>query len=699
MNLAEMTSSKVTTTHQAKLAYVYVRQSSLQQVLHHRESTDLQYRLVERAVHLGWPRERVQVIDDDLGQSGASVEHRLGFQRLTAEIGLGRVGLVVSLDASRLARNNKDWYQLLELCSLFGTLIADSESLYDPCLYTDRLLLGLSGMMSEAELHHLKLRLQAGARHKAERGALRLHLPAGLQRQADGQVTFHPDAEIQARIRLVFQKFKELGTARRVLRFLRQQGLPLPVRPLKGPTPQEVIWQPARTSALLYILKNPAYAGAYVYGQVMSDPARRRPGRRHSGKVRLPIDKWPVLLHNAYPAYISWEEFMTIQAQLRANRNLYGAGHVGAPRQGQALLQGIVLCGRCGARMRVVYTGDQGQLPAYTCAQARKLYGLPRCQEVRGPALDAAVEQALLAALAPDQIALALAALAQLEQEAATLQQHWQLRLERARYEAERARRQYTAVEPEHRLVARTLERQWEEKLRAVEQVEQEYQQWQQQQQLVLTPADRQEILALGENLPQLWRAPSTTHADRKQIVRLLIKEVLVDRERATGQVWFQINWQTGASSEHWYTRAVWRYGDQADVATLRQRLSELHAAHRPDEAIAATLNAEGFRTARRRRFSRGMVRLLRKAWQLPVEHPWDNPSLRWADGAYSIEGAAAALGVSTQTIHHWLKKGRLQGEQWGPHRPWRVFLSEEQIASLRSTRTGLRNAANMEVS
>ncbi len=285
MNLDPL-NSKITTLHLAKWAYVYIRQSSVGQVLHHRESTDLQYQLVARATALGWPAERITVIDEDLGKSGASAAERPGFQHLLAEVGLGRVGLVLSFDASRLARNNYDWYQLLELCSVFGTLIADHERVYDPVIYTDRLLLGLSGMMSEAELHQLKRRLQAGAWNKARRGELHQALPVGLVRFPSGEVSLHPDAEVQARLRLVFEKFTELQVARAVLRYFRDAELLLPARPLRGPAPHEVVWQPARTSMILAILKNPAYAGAYVYGRHTQDPTHHTPGHPYSGIVR-----------------------------------------------------------------------------------------------------------------------------------------------------------------------------------------------------------------------------------------------------------------------------------------------------------------------------------------------------------------------------------------------------------------------------
>jgi DNA invertase Pin-like site-specific DNA recombinase len=676
--------SKVTTEHRAKLAYVYVRQSSLAQVTRHGESTEMQYELVERAARLGWPADRIKIIDEDLGKSGASAQNRLGFQHLIAEIGLAHVGLVVSLDASRLARNNSDWYQLIELCSVFGTLIADAESLYDPGVYADRLSLGLSGMMSEAELHHLKLRLHAGERHKAERGELRLALPIGLVYVRGGEIALDPDEEVQSRVRLVFAKFAELGTANAVVRYLRRAELCLPSRPLRGPAPHELFWQPATVSAVLAILNNPAYAGTYVYGRHTTDATHRKPGRPYSGTVPVPIDRWPVIIHNHHPEYITWDAFLAHQAQLRANHSHYDEDRHGVPRKGQALLQGIAICGRCGGRMSLHYSGPHGEFPVYKCDFGRNEVGSARCQEVRALGLDSEVERLVLEALAPDKIALALAAVEQLELEQATLRKQWQLRVERARYEAERARRQYNAVEPENRLVARTLEHEWEEKLRTVEKAEQEYQAWLQQSRLELTLADRQDILALAEDLPRVWHASTTTHADRKQIVRCLIKEVILDQGRERGKVWFQINWQTAATSEHWLVRRVQAYSEYAHLEALQQRIRDLAGQGKLDDEIAATLNAEGFRTAHSYLFTNKLLWMLRHEWNIPAAKATGENPLRWADGSFSVEGAAAIVGVHTSTIHHWLRRDMLHGQQLRKGAPWKIYLTDQQIDELR---------------
>jgi DNA invertase Pin-like site-specific DNA recombinase len=685
LNAPSICEDRVTTAHRAKLAYIYVRQSTAGQVRQHQESTELQYRLVDRATWFGWPRERIEVIDDDLGKSGATSDGRCGFQRLIAEIGLGKAGLVLSLDASRLARNNRDWHQLLELCSLFGVLIADGERLYDPCAYHDRLLLGLSGIMSEAELHQIKVRLHQGERQKAARGELRLPLPAGLVYGRDGRVVLNPDEEVQARLLLLFAKFQELPSAKAVMRYLQQAGLRLPVRPLRGPAPHEVLWQPADSARVLHILKNPAYAGAYVYGRRRRNPIGRRPGSRHGRTMAVALQDWSVCLKDVYPGYISWEEFMANQRRLADNLNRYDANRPGVARKGGALLQGIVVCGRCGRHMYLRYSGPHGDYPVYHCSADQQRDGGRRCQEVRALSVDAEVEKLALAALAPDQIALAVAALGELEEEVRLLERQWALKRERARYEAERARRQYDAVEPENRLVARSLERAWEEKLRHVEKVEAEHESWRRERPISLTDADRDRILSLGQNLPRLWTAASTTAAERKQILRLLVKEVVLDQRRARGQVCIRIVWQTGATSDHRIQRRVQAYTDYADL--LESRIRALNAAQRMDGEIAAILNAEGLVSARGRPFSGGGVHVLRKRWRIPtvkINGKEANPR-RWPDGTYSVQGAAEVLTITPQTVFKWLRKGRLTGEQLVKGMPWKIILSDQQITVLKA--------------
>jgi DNA invertase Pin-like site-specific DNA recombinase len=673
---------RLTPARRAKLAYIYVRQSSITQVKHHQESTELQYRLVDRAVNLGWPRERVQVIDEDLGKSGAGHADRLGFQRLIAEIGLGNAGLVVSLDASRLARNNRDWHQLLELCSLFGVILADGERLYDPSAYHDRLLLGLNGIMSEAELHQIRIRLHQGELQKAARGELRTALPSGLSHDRVGRIVLNPDEEVQARLRLVFAKFRELQSARAVLLYLHRNVLRLPVRPLLGPAPHELVWRDASNSQVLYILHNPAYAGAYVYGRRMTQPAQRGTRGRPTS-VKVPLGEWKVCLQSAHAGYISWEEFMSNQKRLLDNANSPKVGRRGAPRKGAALLQGIASCGRCGHRMSVRYSGPNSDYPVYCCRADQEQTMTPLCQEVRALPVDELVAQVLLDALAPDQIKIAIAAMDQMTHEAQQLEQQWSLRRERARYEAERARRQYHAVEPENRLVARSLERAWEDQLRAVDAVEQEYHQWRQQDPVALEAEDLKALEALASDLPALWHTPTTRPEERKRILRMIIQEVLLDQKRSRGQVWVKIIWQTGATSEHQMLRRVQSYNDDyADLDYLRHRITQLNAEGLMDKQVAAQLNDEGVVSARRRPFTYENVWLLRQRWGLPAVKlsPTGSNPPRWPDGSYSVQGAAAAIGVTPQAIFDYLANGLLSGRQMVKGQPWQIDLTTEQI-------------------
>lgn len=674
---------RVSTIHRAKLAYVYIRQSSPGQIRHHQESTTLQYRLVERALTLGWPRERVTVIDEDLGKSGAESRLRCGFQRLIAEVGLGHAGLVLSFDASRLARNNGDWHQLLQLCSMFGVLIADSERLYDPGLYHDRLLLGLSGIMSEAELHQIRMRQHQAERQKAARGELRIPVPAGLVHVPGGGIMLNPDAEVQARIRLVFDRFTCLGSAKAVVRYLRKAELPLPVRPLRGPAPHEVLWREANDARVRSILKNPAYAGAYVYGRRCAAPERRTMQSRCPTRA-VAREEWEVCIRDAHPGYVRWEEYMEISDRLADNVGNFRKGHRGTPRKGRGLLQGIAVCGNCGRRMALNYSGDRGDWPVYRCRSDTRLCEKQYCQEVRAPTVEAEIERLLLAALAPDQLALTLAALDEIADDSRCLERQWTLKRERAAYETERARRQYDAVEPENRLVARSLEALWEEKLREAERIEQEYERWKVEQAAALGVEDRARITRFGMDLPQLWE--TLANADRKEMLRLVIDQVVLDQRRIRGMVWMRIVWQTGAATEHWIRRRTQSYDEAAQIGLIEQRIRELNAAGQMDAAIAATLNAEGLLNCRGGAFTNETVHLLRRRWKIrtvKINGVDFNPA-RWPDGSYSVQGAAKALGITGQTVFKWLQNGRLQGRQLTKGQPWQVNLTEQQIIELR---------------
>ena len=498
-----------------------------------------------------------------------------------------------------------------------------------------------------------------------------------------GGIALNPDEEVQARLRFVFDKFRELQSAKAVMRELRRHGLTLPVRPIRGPAPHDVVWAPADSSRVLHILHNPAYAGTYAYGQRRQDRARRRVGSARSATVKVAVEQWPVCLRDAHPGYISWEEFMANQTRLAGNVARHATGQPGVPRRGCALLQGIAVCGRCGRRMGVRYSGPHGDYPVYHCSADQGITGQPRCQEVRALGTDAAFERILLDALMPDQIAMAVAAVGQIEAETQALEHQWGLKRERARYEAERARRQYDAVEPENRLVARSLERVWEDKLRQSEAVEQAYVAWRAEHMGTLADTECAEVLGLAQDLARVWKAARAE--ERKGILRLVVREVALDQKRERGLVWMRITWQTGATSEHKLRRRVQSYAQYASATELERRIRELNATGMMDREIAAALNADGISTARITPFVGENVHLCRKRWNIRTVkiNGVDANPLRWRDGSYSVQGAAEALGVTPQTVFKWMRKGRLSGHQLTKGQPWQINLSDEQITIL----------------
>lgn len=458
-------SEKLGSDHRDRLAVVYIRQSTPQQVLHHQESTRLQYGLKARAVALGWPESRILVIDDDLGKSGASIEGRTGFQRLVSEVSLNHVGIILGVEMSRLARSCKDWHHLLEVCALFGTLIADLDGIYAPGDYNDRLLLGLKGTMSEAELHIIKQRMVQGKLQKARRGELGMHLPIGYVRRPSGEIRLDPDEQVQHVVGLVFRKFEELGTLHSVLRYLVQHNVQIGIRAHGGPGKGDLEWRRPNRNTLQNMLHSPVYAGAYAYGRRAVDPRRKKPGRPSTGRTVKNATDCEVLIRDHHPAYIAWEQYERNLERLAAKRSR--AESLGTPRNGASLLAGLLVCGRCGCRLAVGYRGSQNHV-SYNCSRRMIEYGEPRCQNFAGKALDDLVSRRVMEALAPAALELSLEAAEHVEQDRAELDRHWRQRLERAAYEAERAARQFRAVEPENRLVARQLERDWEEKLAAM---------------------------------------------------------------------------------------------------------------------------------------------------------------------------------------------------------------------------------------
>jgi DNA invertase Pin-like site-specific DNA recombinase len=662
---------KITSSHLTRVAIVYLRQSSTAQVEHNRESTDRQYALVHKAGDLGWPVDRVVVIDEDLGLSGSGAVARSGFARLTAEVALGHVGLVLGLEVSRLARNNADWYRLIDLCGLSNTLIGDADGVYHPALFNDRLLLGLKGTMSEAELYVLRARLNGGIRNKAARGELRRGLPVGfVWGEADGEVDFHPDEAVRTTIASVFARFAETGSARRVWLWFRSEGLRFPLRMHQR---CEIRWVEASYTAIHHVLSNPVYAGAYAYGKTRRETTLDASGARKKRVRHLPQSEWQVLIKEHHEGFIDWRTYEANQARLAANTRPGPHKTGGAVREGSALLQGLVSCGHCGRRLKTHYRG-RNTTPGYHCAgktivEGRGCY----CLNVGGVQIDGAVARTFLAALEPVKLAATLAAAERFELDTEAALKQWRLSAERAAYEAARAERRYRAVDPDNRLVARGLEREWEQRLTDLETAQAELARRQEQRPCVLSREERERLLALGADLAIVWDAPTTTSRDRKELLRALIEEVILSVDRDEPAAHLTLRWKGGALTDIDVplprSRPATIRTDEATLDLVR-RLATLY----PDTIIAGILNRQGRTTARGHRFEANRVAHLRNHWRIPCFQP----KLQAAEGEImTVAAAAAVLNVAPSTLHRWLNDGLIAGEQVTPGAPWRIRLTE----------------------
>lgn len=664
-------SHKLRPWHLDRVAVVYVRQSTPQQVLDHRESTARQYALADRAVALGWTRDRVTTIDDDLGKSGQSIEGRPGFQRLLAEVALDHVGLILGLEMSRLARCCKDWHQLLELCGRYRVLLADADGVYDPTDHSDRLLLGLHGVMNEAELHVLKQRMNQGKLNKARRGEWLGLPPIGDLRVPTGEWVIDPDEQVQAVVRLIFDQFDREATMHGLLRDLVHHQIRIPVRVAGGPNKGQLEWRRPNRATLQNLLRHPSYAGAYRFGHRPTDPRKKQPGRPNTGKwIRRPEDCL-VLIRDRLPADIRWDRFETNQKRLSANRNLPATP--GAPRNGPAVLAGLVRGGRCGRRLVVRSSGPKNR-PTDTCTRGSADYGEPLCQGLsNGSALDELVAQQLLAAVQPAALEASLAAVAGGERQRAELTRQWQLRRERAAIAVDRAARQYQACEPENRLVARELERRWEDALKAKRQLDDEYDRFVRGAPAELSDTALSSIRALAADLPAVWSAATPTPADRQRIARLLLERVVLTVDKSSERVDVMLHWVGGTVRPHTITRPVTRYSQQSDDSRLVARLRELCTGRLNSAGIAQRLNAEGFCPPKRtNRFTAEMV--LRLTTHLGLaRRQRHGSSAGLGPDEYRPMGLARRLGISRDTIRRWLRAGwlNLRRDEDGHHVIW----------------------------
>ncbi len=651
---------KVQATHLARTAYLYVRQSTLRQVLEHTESTQRQYALRQRAIALGWLAERIVTIDSDLGQSGASAADRAGFQRLVTEVSLGRAGIVLGLEVSRLARNSTDWHRLLEICALTATLILDEDGVYDPAHFNDRLLLGLKGTMSEAELHVLRARLQGGIRNKARRGELVITPPIGLAYSATGPLGLDPDRQVQAALRLVFATFRRTGSATAVVKTFRRQGLLFPRRVHTGPRQGELVWAALGHSQVLRLLHNPRYAGAFVYGRTRT----RKTLEGRTTIVPVPAAEWDTVIRDAHAGYVTWEEYEANLRRLHASAQAMGADRrQSPPREGPALLQGLVLCGRCGERMTVRYHSRHGrQWPEYVCQRAGVERGTPPCQRVPGAGIDQAVGEVLVATVSPVALEVALSVQEELQ---ARLDEADRLRdqqVARAQYEADLARRRYLQVDPANRFVADALEADWNHKLRTLSDAQQARERQREQDRQVLSAKQRAAILALATDFPRLWRDPQTPDRDRKRMVRLLLEDVTIVRDPG---ITLHLRFKGGAT--HTLTLPLpgnaWQ---QRTTAPAVVRAIDALLAHHTYPEIAAHLNARGMRSGNRKAFTAAIVARIQDRYQLLPRYD----RLRQA-GLLTGEEMATLLGICPSQVKVWRQHGLVRGHAYTAKPDW----------------------------
>ena len=641
---------KVKASHLKRTAYLYVRQSSLRQVFENTESTQRQYGLREQAVALGWPLDRIIVIDSDLGLSGASSD-REGFRRLVTEVSLAHVGIVLGLEVSRLARNSTDWHRLLEICALTDTLILDEDGIYDPSHFNDRLLLGLKGTMSEAELHVLRARLQGGILNKARRGELMMRPPIGYAYDANARMVFDPDQQIQQAVRLVFETFRRTGSALGTVRAFRQEGLLFPRRLYSGTSKGDVLWGKLEHCHVLRLLHNPRYAGVFIYG-------RTRCRKTIEGETlvqHLPREQWHAFVTDAHPAYVSWEEYERNQRRLQENAHAQGSERDKSPaREGPALLQGLLVCGRCGRRMTVRYHWRRGGLaPDYVCQRKGIENAEPICQRVSGAEVDRFVADLLVEFINPITLDVALAVQQELQ---AQLEDGDRLRgqqVERARYEAELAQRRYMRIDPDNRLVADSLEADWNEKLKLLAETQLECERLRERDRKQISEEQRHAVLQLAEDFPRVWRDPSLTHRDRKRMARLLIEDVTL---LYGDEITLHLRCRGGATKTLSMRRPQLSWETWTTPAEIVAEVDRLLDHHTYGE-IATLLNERKLRPGRGQRFSSRIIARIQTCYSLRPRYD----RLRQA-GMLTVTEMAQRLQVNPKTVKVWCAHGLLKG-------------------------------------
>jgi DNA invertase Pin-like site-specific DNA recombinase len=645
--------SKVTAGHLQRAAYLYIRQSTLRQVLENTESTERQYALRRRAVALGWPDERIVVIDHDQGQSGASTIEREGFQRLVADVGLGKAGIVMGLEVSRLARNCADWHRLLEICALTHCLILDEDGLYDPGHFNDRLLLGLKGAMSEAELHVLKARLVGGVINKAQRGELKMPIPVGLVYDEDQRVVLDPDQQVQQSLRVFFGTFERVGSAWATVQAFHREGLKFPKRGQAGSG--EIAWQELTHPITLDTLHNPRYAGAFCFGRTRS--WKDVEGKYHC--QQLPRDQWRFLKQNAHAGYLTWDQFLFNQERLLQNQQARGRERKpGPPREGPALLQGLVLCGKCGRSMTIRYHHRLGRLtPDYVCARNCVEKSEPVCQRIPGGDIDAGVGQLLVQSVTPLALEVALNVQSEIQARLAEVDRLRQQQVQRAQYEVDRARVRYMRVDPNNRLVADTLEAQWNEKLRLLAQAKEDCEKQHRADSAQLTEEQKAKILALATDFPKLWQDPKTPDRDRKQMARLLLEDVTLQRDQ---DILVQLRFKGGAIQQMRLPlpKSAWALRKtKPEIVAEIDRLLDTHT----EEEVAHVLNERGWHSSAGNVFTRRMVHMLRHSYRMKTRF-----ARLQVQGLLTAQQIGPMIGSVTSRVNYWRKAGVLKALKFG---------------------------------
>jgi DNA invertase Pin-like site-specific DNA recombinase len=645
-----MPEQKVTNAHLERDAYVYIRQSTPRQVLENAESTQRQYALRERAAGLGWPVEHIHVIDCDLGKTASQSAGRDGFQQLASEVALGKAGIIMGLEVSRLARNCADWHRLMELCEIAGTLILDEDGLYDPAVFNDKLLLGLKGELSQAELHFLKARMRGGLLNKARRGELEMRPPIGLVYLPDGSVGIDPDRAVQSAIRLLFDTFERTGSATQTARYFREEGLRFPRRIHSGAQKGELLWGLVDHSRILEILHNPRYAGAFVYGRTRT--RRKLDGK--SGPLKVPREQWLFLIRDVHPGYISWDQFEANQKRLAENIVAFSATRrLGPPREGPALLQGRVLCGICGERMGVQYSREQGEIRIrYVCQEGAIRRGSKVCQTAPGNIVDRAISDLLLELVQPLTLEVALAVEQEVQARCAETDALHRQQVERARYEVELARRRYMSVDPDNRLVAGSLEGEWNQKLRVHQAAQEEYERHTEQQRRLTEEEVRQKVLSLAADFPRIWNDPELEARERKRMLRLLIEDVtLIKADKITANV----RLRGGATRTLMIDRPL-------PIAQIRRTKAEIVAEidallnEHCDREVVEILNQRGHRTWQNQPFTPKKIEYIRRVYHLKTRFC----RLR-EQGLLTAKEMSSILGVSNTTVYEWARSGLLR--------------------------------------